>query len=247
MKRALLLILTSSAIALGTAGPLAQTQPPKQGPNQATDKGKDAGASAVGRASQATELITYARQNQSAVAMLTAVQMLRAARVADSKDRPGAKSTEAAKGATPTEGKKASPSEATLDPVKLLNEAKGWAKGNAQLTALIDAELAKPAAQGGTLGAAGGPIRHVDRVRAFDTDVYRVTFRGGELAHVDVVGDGDTDLDVYIYDENGNLIDRDTDYDDRPCVMWTPRWTGTFVIKIQNLGRVYNQYTVFTN
>ena len=74
-----------------------------------------------------------------------------------------------------------------------------------------------------------------------------MTFRGGELAHVDIVGDGDTDLDVYIYDENGNLIDRDTDYDDRPCVMWTPRWTGTFVIKIQNLGRVYNQYTVFTN
>jgi hypothetical protein len=247
MKRVLMLALTAFAIAFGTAGSIAQTQDAKQGPNQATDKGKDSGASAVGRTSQATELVTYARQNQSAVAMLTAVQMLRAARVTEAKDRPGTKATEAAKGATPTDGKKANPTEATLDSVKLLNEAKGWAKGNAQLTALIDAELAKPAAQGGTLGATGGPNRHVDRVRAFDTDVYRISFRGGELAHIDVVGDGDTDLDVYVYDENGNLIDRDTDYDDRPCVMWTPRWTGTFIIKIQNLGRVYNQYTLFTN
>ena len=96
-------------------------------------------------------------------------------------------------------------------------------------------------------GAVGGAIVHYDLVRARDTDIYRIRFRGREYAEVCVVGDGDTDLDLYIYDQNGNLVCSDTDYTDRMYCSWTPRWTGPFEIEIENLGTVYNEYRLLTN
>lgn len=82
-------------------------------------------------------------------------------------------------------------------------------------------------------------------VNAYTTDTYTVTFKGGEEATVLVSGDGDTDLDLYIYDENGNLIESDTDSLDTMLCSWTPKWTGKFKIKIKNLGSVKNYYTMW--
>lgn len=86
-----------------------------------------------------------------------------------------------------------------------------------------------------------------ERVKANDYDVYKLVFYGGEDAEVFVSGDGDTDLDLFIYDNNGNLIDSDTDYTDDCYASWHPIWTGTFLIKIVNHGNVYNNYTMWTN
>jgi hypothetical protein len=226
-------------------GLAAQAPAGNKGTNTAEDKGKDTASPAASRLSEAMTLIAYARENQSPLAMVTAVQMLRGVRATDSAERIPAKTTEPGKG---QEGKKGKTAEATIDPTALLNEAKAWAKGNAQVLAVIDAELAKPAgATSGTLGASGGANRHVDQVKAYDTDLYRVRFNGGEIAKVAALGDGDTDLDLYVYDENGNLIVKDDDRTDQCYVQWTPKWTGVFVIKIKNLGRVYNQYQLLTN
>jgi hypothetical protein len=41
------------------------------------------------------------------------------------------------------------------------------------------------------------------------------------------------DVDIYLYDENGNLIDRDRLDDNKPIVHVTPRWTGPFVIQVK--------------
>lgn len=128
---------------------------------------------------------------------------------------------------------------------QLLADAAELAEGNAALTTLIsDVEAASNAP---TRGAVGGPKYSRDRVNAGDTDIYNVRFKGNEVAYVYVSGDGDTDLDLYVYDENGNLIDSDTDRTDECIVYFTPRWTGNFKIKIKNLGRVYNRYTLRTN
>ena len=99
----------------------------------------------------------------------------------------------------------------------------------------------------GTKGVRGGPVYHQDRVRARMIDVYSVTFRGGELAELAVSGDGDTDLDLYIYDENGNSICRDRGSTDQAYCSWRPRWTGEFKVKVRNLGPVYNRYHLVTN
>lgn len=91
------------------------------------------------------------------------------------------------------------------------------------------------------------PGSHRDRVLAYDTDVYTEYFRGGEVAVVVVCGDGDTDLDLFIYDRYGNLVASDTDSTDYCVVRFYPRWTAPYRIVIRNLGSVYNEYTLETN
>lgn len=86
---------------------------------------------------------------------------------------------------------------------------------------------------------------HRTRVRAFSDDNFRWrTARGGELAEVAIVGDGDTDLDLFVYDENWNVICAETGFSDREYCRWTPRWTGQFRIVVRNHGAVYNEYHI---
>ena len=61
-------------------------------------------------------------------------------------------------------------------------------------------------------GRVRGAFVHYDRVFTRDTDVYREVYRAREFAEICLVGDGDTDLDLYIYDEYGNLICSSTGY-----------------------------------
>ena len=84
-------------------------------------------------------------------------------------------------------------------------------------------------------------------VEAYSSDYYRIAFYGDEVAGIVVVGDGDTDLDVYVYDETGHLVASDTDPTDDCVVRWYPRWTGVFRVEVRNLGGVYNHYYLRTN
>ena len=99
----------------------------------------------------------------------------------------------------------------------------------------------------GFAGAVGGPKQSTTRVNARAADVYTISFRGGESARITVAGDGDTDLDLYVYDEFGNLVASDDDSTDYCVVGWTPRFTGPFTVRVVNRGGVYNQYRITTN
>lgn len=129
----------------------------------------------------------------------------------------------------------------SLDAVKLLADAKVLAGDDGVLLALIDD------VNSNVRGAVGGPKYALSRVGAGGTDVYHISFRTGEPAIVTISGDGDTDLDLYIFDNDGNLVDSDTDYSDDCVCAWTPIWTGQFTIRIRNRGRVYNSYVIHTN
>src|SRR2546421_7292389 len=97
-------------------------------------------------------------------------------------------------------------------------------------------------------GSAGGATAKVTVVAGGTSDVYTVTFIGGQRAEVAIVGDGDTDLDLYVYDENGNLIASSDGPSDREAVSWTPRWTGKFKIKVVNRSRLMaNRYAIACN
>ena len=125
----------------------------------------------------------------------------------------------------------------------LFELAEEYAGSNEHLLAIIrDSEITAT-----MKGRVHGADVHVDRVLARDADIYREVYRAKEPAEVAVVGDGDTDLDLYIYDEYGNLVCDDTGYTDRAYCSWTPRWEGAFEIEIRNLGDVYNEYRLFTN
>lgn len=184
----------------------------------------------------AGQLVKYGYQTKSALPLIQAVQIYKSLNVSDASDAQSKETegTEVATGLTKSDI-------VSFDEAKLLADATTFADGNKNLLALIkDTEKT-------TRGAVPGPKRIYDRVEGNTTDIWRFTFRGGETAIVGVSGDGDTDLDLYVYDENGNFITSDTDYGDNCLVTFTPRWTGTFIIKIKNLGRVYNRYLLVTN
>ena len=130
-----------------------------------------------------------------------------------------------------------------LNPDQLLADARAKASGDDVILALIDDAAAM---SNGTRGSSR-PIYTTDVVSGNSYDLYHHTFRGDEGATVICIGDGDTDLDLYIYDENYNLIAKDDDYTDDCVCTFRPYWTGTFYIKIVNRGRIANRYLLRSN
>jgi hypothetical protein len=129
-------------------------------------------------------------------------------------------------------------------PLNLLADAKRYASMDSTMLAWADA-VEKSIAT--TRGSAGGPKQGVFSVNARGTDRFSIAFTARSLAEVLVSGDGDTDLDLYVYDSNNNLIASSEDYSDDCYVSWVPAWTGTFIIKVVNRGGVYNRYAILTN
>lgn len=180
----------------------------------------------------AAELAKYGYAHNDALSLIQAARLSKQAGLVkadvEKKEEQGKESSAQKKG------------NISLDVTKLLADAKAKAAGNGTLLALID-EI------GTTRGAVGGPKYSSTNVKANGTDVYHISFRAEQTAIVTVIGDGDTDLDLYVYDENDNLIVKDVDYSDDCVVSFVPKWTGVFTIKIVNRGNVYNNYVMRTN
>ncbi len=76
-----------------------------------------------------------------------------------------------------------------------------------------------------------------DYVPAWGDTVYYETFRGGEPAYIDLEGDCRSDIDLWVYDEYGNLVAKSTSYGCYESVEFFPRWTGQFKIVVENHGK----------
>ena len=187
--------------------------------------------------SVAGKLVKYGYQTKTAMPLIQAVEIYNRLGVSAETTAKTKESVSDAISDVPAQDK---PTAVSFDQPQLLADATKYADGDKNLLSLIKAA-------GGTRGRVPGPVRHTDKVNAGATDTYSITFRGGELAMIIVSGDGDTDLDLSVYDENGNLITSDTDGSDDCVVSFTPKWTGVFKVKIKNYGRVYNRYVLITN
>jgi hypothetical protein len=64
----------------------------------------------------------------------------------------------------------------------------------------------------------------------------------GENIRIELTGDGDTDLDMYVYASNGTLIDSRQGSSDIETSYITAYGSGTITIKVVNRGSVYNAY-----
>jgi hypothetical protein len=96
-------------------------------------------------------------------------------------------------------------------------------------------------------GSAQNLHLHTDVVRGYGTDVYHMAFVGREWEVLAVSGDGSTDIDLYVYDENDILVAKDDDSSDECRVRFIPRWTGNFTVLVVNRGRYANKYTLGSN
>lgn len=124
----------------------------------------------------------------------------------------------------------------------LIADARLLARGDATVIALASA-VENTASK----GSVTGPGAYYPRVDARSTTTISERYRGGQLAEAAIYGDGDTDVDLYVYDQNGNLICADTRSSDRGYCRWVPAWTGTYYIQLRNYGGVYNDVQLRVN
>jgi hypothetical protein len=84
-------------------------------------------------------------------------------------------------------------------------------------------------------------MREGYRLRNHDSDVlaqgqfmsYDGTFNRGSAYVIFACGDSRAlDLDITVYNEDGELVARDQQTDNRPLVVVTPRWTGPFRARV---------------
>jgi len=109
----------------------------------------------------------------------------------------------------------------------------------------LQAQTAPAFLRAGVVGQA--PIIHNDSVNAYSYKNLDVTFRRGEAARIVVIGDGYSELDLYVYDENGLEVARDVAPGSNCTLSFVPLWTGRFRIRVVNNGFVYSGYTLMTN
>ena len=72
-------------------------------------------------------------------------------------------------------------------------------------------------------------------------------FQERMVGRIAVIGSNKTDIDCWLYDADGALVDSDTD-DTSVCdLVVVPQWTGRFSLVIQNRGTIGSPYTLRTN
>jgi hypothetical protein len=105
-----------------------------------------------------------------------------------------------------------------------------------------------PLAKSLPVGSLWEPIYTQEIVYARSSKTIYHSFRGRAYAELYFMGDGDTDVDYYVYDEDGNLVDSSEDYTDRAYLTWYVDFTQEYRIVIKNRSTsIYNQVTIMSN
>jgi hydroxymethylpyrimidine pyrophosphatase-like HAD family hydrolase len=189
----------------------------------------------------AINLVKYGYENKSALSLIEASRILINMPLGELKSEKSEEDNEGDNGVS----KKSKELISDFSPAKLLTDAKEFAKGDENIIATIknvEVELKDK-----TRGRVYGPAEDYRKVSAYSRRTDYIYFRGRELAEVAVIGDGDNDLDLYIYDSNNNLIAKDDDYTDKCYVSFYPRLTETYKVVVKNRGDVYSNYVIMTN
>lgn len=79
------------------------------------------------------------------------------------------------------------------------------------------------------------------------TETWPVAFFGASLAEVAILGNGKSNLDLKITDENGNAVCQDIAPSDTAYCSFYPAQNGTFLITVNNTGPAGNSYFLLTN
>jgi len=94
------------------------------------------------------------------------------------------------------------------------------------------------------IGTANAGIRGGDRLRGKHYQDTSVTLYAGTTYKIALDGDGSTDLDIFVYDDNGDRVAADMSSADDAVIHLAVYRTGTFRIRVKNLGRTANIYRV---
>jgi len=95
-------------------------------------------------------------------------------------------------------------------------------------------------------GPVDGRGTGVGKALAYGKVTFYETFRGGEWANIGLVGDGATDLDVFVYDPSGRLVGKGVSPTDIELVRIYVPERGRYRIEVVNLGSTWNRFVLMT-
>jgi hypothetical protein len=101
--------------------------------------------------------------------------------------------------------------------------------GEADARACMDTMLANASAEGYRLRMNDADLLHKGEELSYAT----VLTKGSEYIVFACADGAIQDLDIYLYDDTGNLVDRDRMSDAQPIVTVTPAWTGTYLVLVK--------------
>lgn len=194
----------------------------------------------------AVNLAQYGYANRSALSLIEAARMVNALGLRELEIEKSDEET-----GNGDVGEKAQKRTVKLETTQLLEDATEFAGDDSDVLAIIEKEKAAfstpPSDNNVFAGRVYGPAKASRRVSAYSRKIDYILFRGQEWAEVAVIGDGDNDLDLYIYDQNGRLVAKDDDYTDQCYVSFYPYSTASYTIVVKNRGRVYSNYWLLSN
>ena len=93
----------------------------------------------------------------------------------------------------------------------------------------------------GTAGSKDGPRRWTKVVPKNSDLVYKIVFVATNepskaAAEFAIIGDGNTDVDIEVFDAAGKLVAKDDGFTDLGLARWRPASTQEFTIRVKNLG-----------
>ena len=136
-----------------------------------------------------------------------------------------------------------------MDVATMLKDAGEMASKDAAVLALVNDYSAKVKTLQGTQtkGAYWGPYSGVGIVSGYSSYPWRIDFEGNIWSEVRVIGNGNTDLDLFVFSGNGSLIASDTGWGDNCCTQFIPFGNQTITVVVKNKGPIPNSYRIFTD
>lgn len=209
-------IAVVSAIALCLAVPAAAA------------KKSDPAVAGVVQIQMAYQVADFARRTNDASAMIVAARML-----GEVPTHTAALPGSVAGGQS--SGKQAKPA---VTVATLLAEAEAMAHGDPVLLAEI-ARLRGPVTKGQPFCCMPEPVQEASvRIPARSSYSWEGVAHAGQELIVAAKGDGDTDIDLMIYDAKGHLICQDNNIGYYPVCRFTPVWNGKFKVVVLNRGNI---------
>lgn len=97
-------------------------------------------------------------------------------------------------------------------------------------------------------GRVDGPIKtDPHALQPGESKTVRTVFEKEVIASVEVTGEGEGDIDCYLTDIDGQMMDMDTSPENYCTLMFVPERTESFHIRITNAGKTPVTYVTETN
>jgi hypothetical protein len=206
---------------------------------------KDESIENVEKINLAFNLLSYGRKNKSPAALLTAAEIIGTTPVRLITDTPAIYEQD---NILETEAPGFDYAE---DPLAIIEEAVRMSENDPVLVAFAEALTTRIAEYQMLSKVSKGPFRGAfikyGTIKPGHWHKYEQIFKKGRTAIVTVIGNGDTPLALYVFDENKNKITADLGPGDQCRVEWMPESNGAYSISIKNQGAVENRYRLVTN